>query len=122
LAKPRKKTKPRSATIVEHIKQSVNAEPEYTHRIGEMLMLAPPEPLLHKCPDCTANEDEGVQNRKKLKIKGVPVKVHRLTYVRSFTETWGTCVTRHDVYRCRSCRTKWVSTNGRKPDVAASDI
>lgn len=118
----RRKPPSRSDDIVEHIKQNVKTSPEYAHRVGEMLMLAPPEPLLHKCPDCMANEEEGIRNRKKLKIRGVPVKVHRLTYLRSFTETWGTCVTRHDVYRCRSCRTKWVSTNGREPEVAADRI
>lgn len=118
----RPKPRSRSKDIVEHIKQNVKTEPEYAHRQGEMLLLAPPEPLLHKCPDCMANEEEGVLNRKKLKVRGIPMKIHRLTYLRSFTETWGTCVTRHDVYRCRSCRTKWVSTNGRVPEVAANDI
>lgn len=78
--------------------------PEYGHKVGEYLHLAPPEPLLHKCPDCLAEKAEV-----------------RLTYLRSLGETWGTVVTRHDVYRCRSCKTKWVSTNGREPDVAADE-
>lgn len=55
--------------------------------------LAPPEPLLHKCPDCEANEDEGVRNRKKLKLAPLPRKTHRLTYLRSLSEQWGTVVT-----------------------------
>ncbi len=99
-----------------------DTEPDYTHTRGEYTHFAPPEPLLHKCPDCEANEDEGVQNRKKLGIGGVSRTTHRLTYLRSLGETWGTCVTRHDVYRCRACRTKWVSTNGREPEAAADHI
>lgn len=86
------------------------------------MYLAPPEPLLHKCPDCEANEDEGVRNRKKLKIRDINRKTHRLTFLHSFTEQWGTCVTRHDVYRCRGCGERWVSTNGREPQVAAQGI
>jgi hypothetical protein len=97
------------------------SEPNYAHKVGEYTHLAPPEPLLHKCPDCEADEDEGVRNRKRLKVRGVPRKTHRLTYLRSFGETWGTVVTRHDVYRCRACRTKWVSTNGGAPQVTSAN-
>ncbi len=99
-----------------------DTEPDYTHKRGEYVELAPPEPLLHKCPECEANEDEGERNRKKAGKGGIHRATHRLTYLRSFSEQWGTCVTRHDVYRCRSCRTKFVSTNGREPEVAAHDI
>lgn len=80
------------------------------HFVGDEVRLAPPEPLLHKCPDCTEQESTLPAYRR---------KVYRLTYLRSLGETWGKCVTRHDVYRCRNCREKWVSTNGREPDVAA---
>lgn len=88
-------------------------EPDYSHREGEYVYLAPAEPLLHKCPDCTENE-----RASKARVK----KTYRLTFLHSFTETWGCVVTRHDVYRCRGCGERWVSTNGREPDVAAPGI
>lgn len=103
-------------------KPAGDTEPDYSHKRGEYTELAPPEPLLHKCPECEANEDEGERNTKKKSGIAFRRQTHRLTYLRSRHETWGTCVTRHDVYRCRSCRTKWVSTNGREPEVAAPDI
>lgn len=96
--------------------------PDYVHRVGDVTELAPPEPLLHKCPDCTANEEEGVHNRKKAGKSGIPARVHRLTYLRSLGETWGSVRTRHDVYRCRACRGKFVSTNGREPEAAADHV
>lgn len=99
-----------------------DAEPSYSHRVGDTVQCAPPEPLLHKCPDCEANEEEGRLNRKKAGIGGIRKQTHRLTYLRSFTEQWGCVVTRHDVYRCRNCGEKWVSTNGREPEVAAPGI
>ncbi len=79
--------------------------PDYAHQVGPNVLLAPPEPLLHKCPET----EYGCAGR-------------RLTYLRSFTEQWGRAVTRHDVYRCGKCRTKWVSTNGRPPEVATDDL
>lgn len=88
-------------------------EPDYSYREGEYVYLAPKEPLLHKCPDCTENEKS---------VKAYLRKTYRLTYLRSLGETWGCVVTRHDVYRCRTCREKWVSTNGREPEVAAPGI
>lgn len=96
-----------------------NEEPDYTHHVGDEVRLYPPEPLLHKCPDCMANEAEGLHNRRKASKRDIPMKVFRLTYVRCRHERWGTCVTRHDVYRCRACRGKFVSTNGREPQAAA---
>lgn len=87
-----------------------DTEPDYTHRRGEYVHLAPPEPLLHKCPECTVSETRRFPHDN---------KVFRLTYLRSLHETWGTCITRHDVYRCRACRGKFVSTNGREPELAA---
>lgn len=91
--------------------------PSYEHTVGDTVLLAPPEPLLHKCPECEANEDEGVANRKKSKIFGIPRKTYRLTYTDSTTEQWGSVVTRHDYYKCRHCRSKFVSTNGRSPEI-----
>lgn len=88
-------------------------EPDYSHRKGRTIVIAPPKPLLHECPDCTEEE------------KATPAykrRVYRLTYLRSLHEQWGDVVTRHDVYRCRVCRTKWVSTNGREPEVTIDDI
>lgn len=67
--------------------------------------LAPPEPPRLKCPECSI--DDPSPNRR------------HLTLLRSFSEQWGYVVTRHDVYRCRYCRTKFVSTNGREPEIAA---
>lgn len=94
-------------------KKDKRTEPDYSYRDGEYVRLAPEVPLLHLCPDCTENEKS---------VKAYLRKTYRLTYLRSLGETWGCVVTRHDVYRCRNCREKWVSTNGREPEVAAPDI
>lgn len=96
-------------------------EPSYAHREGEYVYLAPPVPLLHVCPACTENE-RAAKARVKKPYRLSLQTTYRLTFLHSLTETWGTCVTRHDVYRCRHCRERWVSTNGREPDVAAPGI
>ena len=68
----------------------------------ELVQLAPKEPVKHNCPDCKENGTKC-----------------RLRYLRSFYEQWGSVVTRHDVYRCRKGCGKFVSTNGREPELAA---
>lgn len=93
------------------------AEPDYAHQQGDNILLAPPEPLLHRCPDCTAEEEDWVK-----RTKALVRKVYRLQYLRSLSEQWGSCITRHDVYRCRNCRAKYVSTNGGEPQVAADGL
>lgn len=91
-------------------KPDVPDEPDYKHRYGENVLLAPPRPLLWECPDCTAEE------------ASAPPYLRRTFTMRfgySLTEQWGCVVTRHDFYKCRECRETYVSTNGRGPDVAA---
>lgn len=66
------------------------------------VQLAPEKPVKFDCPECACDGWK-----------------HRLKFKRSSSEQWGCCVTRHDVYKCPGCRGKFVSTNGREPDLAA---
>ena len=82
---------------------AVPKKPDYSHKVGLTVVLAPPEPLLHKCPECSNGK-----------------KIRRLTFLHSMSEQWGVVVTRFDFYRCRECRQKFVSTNGRTPEVTTT--
>lgn len=82
---------------------AVPRKPDYSHKVGLTVVLAPPEPLLHRCPECSTGN-----------------KIRRLTFTTSMSEQWGVVVTRHDFYRCRKCRQKFVSTNGRTPEVTTT--
>ncbi len=51
-----------------------------------------------------------------------PSKRRHITFLYSVSEAWGSVVTRHDVYRCRCCHTRFVSTNGGEPQEASDQI
>jgi hypothetical protein len=69
----------------------------------KIVHLAPATPRPFWCPECR------VENK----------DLQPLRFVSSSSEQWGTVVTRHDYYRCRKCGDRFVSTNGRKPELAA---
>ncbi len=70
-----------------------------------MKHIAPPHPYWLKCPECECNKDQ------------VWLKFHH-----SWSEQWGTVVTRHDFYRCPHCKDTFVSTNGGDPELAADEF
>lgn len=72
---------------------------------NKTVTLAPEKPPKFHCPECA--------------VEGVKTTIR---FLRSLSEQWGCVVTRHDVYSCRKCRTKLVSTNGGEPEIAADWI
>lgn len=93
-------------SYVSRIKQKGQAMRVTKRKVIEdkLIHLAPATPREFKCPEC--------------RVEGCPRQP--LKFLRSLPEQWGTVVTWHDVYRCQRCKEKFVSTNGRAPEIAAT--
>jgi hypothetical protein len=60
------------------------------------------DPPAFECPECACDKYQSY-----------------LKYVRKNTTQWDSVVTTYFYYRCQLCWEKFVSTNGREPQIAA---